>query len=216
MARPWGDASGHALDAVAVWLLKLGVDVHATRRPYHPQSRGKNERFHRTLKAEVFALARFHHLAQVQRAFDLWREVYNFERPHDALDLGVPARRYRLSNRAMPRKLPGVEYDSHEIVRTVPQIQRLHQLQGTALESSRKPSAANASPSGPKTADGKYGIFFASYQIATIDLTKPKSVGHVSEQVSVYVPGLNNKPGHDEQDVDHPEARRGWPERARP
>jgi transposase InsO family protein len=38
-----------------VWLLKLGVRmIHS--RPYHPQSRGKNERFHRTLKAEVFAL----------------------------------------------------------------------------------------------------------------------------------------------------------------
>ena len=41
-----------------VWLLKLGVEVIYSR-PYHPQSRGKNERFHRTLKDEVFALRRF-------------------------------------------------------------------------------------------------------------------------------------------------------------
>ena len=40
-------------------------------RPYHPQSRGKNERFHRTLKAEVFALKRFGARAEVQRALKL-------------------------------------------------------------------------------------------------------------------------------------------------
>ncbi|MHC4048082.1 DDE-type integrase/transposase/recombinase, partial [Bradyrhizobium sp. 23AC] len=51
---PWGDTSGVRWTGLKVWLLKLGVRVvHA--RPCHPQARGKNERFHRTLKAEVFA-----------------------------------------------------------------------------------------------------------------------------------------------------------------
>ena len=50
---PWGDTSGIRWTGLKVWLLKLGVRVvHA--RPCHPQARGKNERFHRTLKAEVF------------------------------------------------------------------------------------------------------------------------------------------------------------------
>src|SRR5882757_11173705 len=52
---PWGDASGARWTKFGVWLLKLGVGlIHS--RPYHPQSRGKNERFHRTLKAELLAL----------------------------------------------------------------------------------------------------------------------------------------------------------------
>jgi putative transposase len=51
---PWGDSSGARWTRLAVWLLKLGVEVWHSR-PYHPQSRGKNERFHRTLKDEVFA-----------------------------------------------------------------------------------------------------------------------------------------------------------------
>ncbi len=55
---PWGDAQGTRWTRLGVWLLKLGVDV-VHSRPYHPQSRGKNERFHRTLKAEVFALQQF-------------------------------------------------------------------------------------------------------------------------------------------------------------
>ncbi|MDP4360486.1 integrase core domain-containing protein, partial [Escherichia coli] len=93
------------------WLLKLGIDVIHSR-PYHPQSRGKNERFHRTLKAEVFALRRFHDLAETQRAFDAWREIYNFERPHEALGQQVPASRYRPSLRRMPEHLPEPEYSS--------------------------------------------------------------------------------------------------------
>ena len=52
---PWGDPSGEHWTRFSVWLLKLGIAVIHSR-PYHPQGRGKNERFHRTLKAEVFAI----------------------------------------------------------------------------------------------------------------------------------------------------------------
>ena len=59
---PWGDSSGMHWTGLKVWLLKLGIRVvHA--RPRHPQARGKNERFHRTLKAEVFNLNRFRDFA---------------------------------------------------------------------------------------------------------------------------------------------------------
>ena len=37
--------------------------------------------------------------------------------------------------------------------------------------------------------DGRYAVCFASYQVATIDLTKPKRVSHVSEQASAMSPG---------------------------
>ena len=132
---PWGDTSGVRWTGLKVWLLKLGVRVvHA--RPCHPQARGKNERFHRTLKAEVFAMRRFRTLPEVQRAFDAWRTVYNLERPHQGLDMSVPADRFRPSARAMPARVPKVEYDSGEIVRTVSSTQTLHLLQGALLESS--------------------------------------------------------------------------------
>jgi transposase InsO family protein len=116
---PWGDPSGERWTRFSVWLLKLGIAVIHSR-PYHPQSRGKNERFHRSLDAEVFALRRLRDLADAQRAFDAWREVYNFERPHEALGQQVPASRYRPSPRPMPDRLPAAQYDTHDIVRTVP------------------------------------------------------------------------------------------------
>ncbi len=40
----------------------------------------------------------------------------------------------------------------------------------------------------PLERDGTYGVFFAANRVATIDLTEPKTVGHVSEQPSVMSP----------------------------
>jgi hypothetical protein len=169
-----------------VWLLKLGVDLIYSR-PFHPQSRGKNERFHRTLKAEVFALHRFGDFGQVQRAFDAWREVYNFERPHEALGQQPPASRYQPSLRRMPRRLPEVEYDAGETIRTVSTTKAYVSFKGRLW---KVPQAFRRERVAIRqlAVDGRYGVFFASRQIATIDLTNPKPVSDVSEQVSAMSP----------------------------
>jgi hypothetical protein len=184
---PWGDASGERWTRFAVWLLKLGIAV-VHSRPYHPQSRGKNERFHRTLKAEVFALKCFRDLAEVQQAFDRWRTTYNLDRPHQALDQEVPASRYRPSIRAMPKRLPQVEYDDHEIVRVVGTTKAYISFKGRLW---KVPQAfcGERLAIRPLATDGHYGIFFDAYEIATIDLTQNECVGDVSEQVSVMSPG---------------------------
>ena len=184
---PWGDPSGERWTRFAVWLLKLGIAVIHSR-PYHPQSRGKNERFHRTLNAEVFALRRFRDLAEAQRAFDAWREVYNFERPHEALQQQVPASRYRSSQRSMPDRLPTPEYDSDEIVRTVSATKAYVSFKGRLW---KVPQAfcGERLAIRPTSISAQYGVFFAAHQVATIDLTSGKSVGHVPEQVSTMSPG---------------------------
>lgn len=184
---PWGDSGGQGWTRLGVWLLKLGIAVLHSR-PYHPQSRGKNERFHRTLKAEVFALKRFRSLAEVQRAFDAWRMIYNLERPHEALDQEVPASRYRPSPRSMPDRLPAPEYDQGEIVRIVPNTKDYIRFKGR-LWKVPQPFRGERVAIRPLTADGSYGVFFGAYQIANIDLTRPESVGHVPEQVSAMSPG---------------------------
>jgi transposase InsO family protein len=184
---PWGDSSGQRWTRLGVWLLKLGIAVLHSR-PYHPQSRGKNERFHRTLKAEVFAFKRFGDLAEVQRAFNAWRTIYNLERPHQALDQQVPASRYRPSLRCMPDRLPQVEYDQHEIVRMVPTTKDYVRFKGRSWLIPRAFRGERVAIR-PLSIDGQYGIFFAAHQIATIDLTDKECVGDVPEQVSVMSPG---------------------------
>jgi transposase InsO family protein len=184
---PWGDSSGQRWTRLGVWLLKLGIAVLHSR-PYHPQSRGKNERFHRTLQAEVFGLKRFRDLGEVQRAFDAWRTTYNLERPHEALDQDVPASRYRPSTRSMPDRLPRVEYDNNEIVRRVGTTKAYISFKGRLW---KLPQAFYGERVAirPLNTDGQYGIFFGSHHIANIDLTGQECVGHLSEQVSVMSPG---------------------------
>ncbi len=184
---PWSDSSGERWTQFSVWLLKLGISVIRSR-PYHPQSRGKNERFHRTLAAEVLALRSFRDLTAAQLAFDTWREVYNFERPHEALDQQVPASRYRPSPRALPDRVPSPEYDSGEIVRTVSTTKSYVSFKGRLW---KVPGAFGGERLAirPLSTDGKHGVFFAAHQVATIDLTDGKSVGDVSERVSAISPG---------------------------
>jgi transposase InsO family protein len=165
---PWGDSSGQRWTRFGVWLLKLGVAVLHSR-PYHPQSRGKNERFHRTLKAEVFACRRFRDLAEVQRALDRWRTIYNLERPHQALGQEVPANRYRPSPRCMPDRLAQVEYDEGEITRKVSSTKAYVSFRGRLWA---VPSAfcGERLAIRPRGTDGCYGVFFGSHPIADIDL----------------------------------------------
>jgi transposase InsO family protein len=110
---PWGTA-GHfnaegepALSMLAIWLMRLNVHViHG--RPYHPQTQGKEERFHRTLKTELLQYQKFNNLNHSQKGFDKWRNKYNLERPHEALNYKTPCEVYRQSKRSFPETVPAI------------------------------------------------------------------------------------------------------------
>lgn len=163
---PWGDAFDQPYTGMTVWLLRLGVWViHG--RPYHPQTQGKEERFHRTLKAEV-PLSGLRDLVDCQRAFDRWRGVYNHERPHQALDMATPADRYRPSERRFPETLPAIEYDAGDEVRRVNMdgclsFRRRHWRLGKAFRG--QPVALRPTPQ-----DGVLAVHFCAFRVATLDL----------------------------------------------
>ena len=115
---PWGNDADHPWTPLTAWLLRLGVGV-SHGRPYHPQTQGKDERFHRTLKAEVLSGQSFENLPACQSAFDDWRETYNVRRPHEALELNTPITRYTVSPRSFPEALPSIEYGPGDTVRRV-------------------------------------------------------------------------------------------------
>jgi transposase InsO family protein len=165
---PWGNGPDRGWTKLGVWLLKLGVDV-VRSRPYHPQTRGKNERFHRTLKAGVLAMRTFRSLEDIQPAFDRWRHVYNHERPHEALGQDVPASRYRPSPRPMPDKLSEPEYQPGEIVRRVGTTKAYVSFEGR-LRAVPEAFLGERVALRPLGTDGAYGIFFGARRIATFDL----------------------------------------------
>jgi transposase InsO family protein len=115
---PWGSSMDGAITRLGVWLVRLGVQLSHSR-PMHPQTNGKDERFHRTLALEVLRGRHFQSLDEVQREFLRWRNGYNLQRPHEAIGMLTPSQRYRPSPRAMPSVLPPVEYPSDDLVRRV-------------------------------------------------------------------------------------------------
>ena len=121
---PWGNSLAYPYTPLTVWLMRLDIVVSHSR-PYHPQTMGKDERFHRTLNVELISRHSFMDLRHVQALFDLWRELYNVRRPHQALDMQPPATRYRMSTRAFPERLPEPDYPQGVETRIVQQQGKL-------------------------------------------------------------------------------------------
>lgn len=115
---PWACPSEIGFTTLEVWLIRLGISVTHSR-PYHPQTQGKDERFHRSLKEELLKRNTFRDLEDIQRHFHEWRQCYNYERPHEALGLNPPSSRYQSSPRQYPEELPYIIYDAGSIVRKV-------------------------------------------------------------------------------------------------
>jgi len=93
-------ASGNALfglSRLSVWWLRLGIRIERIK-PGNPQQNGRHERMHLTLKKEATKPASFNFLQQQER-FDRFVEVYNTERPHQALKGAYPADLYTPSPR---------------------------------------------------------------------------------------------------------------------
>jgi transposase InsO family protein len=118
--RPWGNSCLVKHTQLTVWLLRLNILVTHSR-PRHPQTNGKIERFHRTLKEDVLHKQRISNYAQAQKLFNQWRKIYNYERPHEAIAMRVPADCYEPSPRPLPDKLETIEYDSGATIRKVTQ-----------------------------------------------------------------------------------------------
>ncbi len=79
---PWGSPRNPGeITELSIWLIRLGIRISFSR-PYHPQTNGKIERFHRSLKAEVLDGRQFSTIGEAQTAFDRWRDIYNLQRPH--------------------------------------------------------------------------------------------------------------------------------------
>lgn len=165
---PWGTCSPVRWTRLRVWLLKLGVEV-IYARPYHPQTKGKNERFHRTLKAEVLSMRTFRTSSELQKAFDRWRHVYNNERPHQSLGQNVPASRYRPSPRSLPSKLHEPEYEEGTIVRRA-SAQKANFRFGKRRWHAPEAFGGELLAIRPLNTDGQFGVFFGAHQIVSIDI----------------------------------------------
>lgn len=114
---PFASTGPGRLSRLAVWWLKLGIQVDRID-PGHPEQNGRHERFHLTLQIETTTPPATS-VGQQQRRFDKLRDEFNEVRPHEALALTPPARRYAASPRPYPTRLEDPWYDAATQVRRV-------------------------------------------------------------------------------------------------
>ena len=118
-------SSPHALfglSRLSVWWLRLGIAIERIK-PGHPQQNGRHERMHLTLKKEATKPPSYNFLQQ-QGRFDEFVEVYNNDRPHQAIGGKYPGDLYTPSAREYHHpEVP--EYPFHDRTLLVTQCGRI-------------------------------------------------------------------------------------------
>ena len=170
---PWGvpyQPGWHSV--LAVWMMDLDIAVHHGR-PRHPQTQGKEERFHRTLNLEVLQGRSFQDQKHVQQRLGSWREVYNHERPHEALQMEVPASRYQISSREYHEAPKPFEYDMSFTVRKVGREGRI--TLSDRIYNIGKAFAGKCVGMRATREDGQWVVYYRTFCIRTIDQRAGKS-----------------------------------------
>jgi transposase InsO family protein len=181
---PWGDGPGSPYTPLGVFLIDQGVRVsHA--RPYHPQTMGKDERFHRSLKAEALGGGPFADLSEAARRLAAWREIYNRKRPHEGIGMAVPAARYAASPREYREKIAPFDPAPGDVMRRV-QDGGLVSFKG---RQKRLPKAFRGRDIALRASetDGVFDVYYRHQNIARLDFRTQagdaRPVTHVSERV---------------------------------
>jgi putative transposase len=95
----------HGLTRLSAWWVSLGIKFIRSR-PGCPQDNGGHERMHVDVRIELEDNAE-PTIAEQQRACDNWVTTFNYERPHEALGMKVPADVYQPSERRLTRYIAG-------------------------------------------------------------------------------------------------------------
>jgi len=168
---PWGSAGNSRFTQLTVWLIEQGIRIsHST--PYHPQTQGKDERFHRTMKAELLGRRQFDNLAHCQTGFDAWRTQYNTVRPHEALNMDTPAMHYEPSSQSYRTNKQSYEYGVNDQERKVGRnlvayFKGYEVFVGEAF-------MGRYVAFRPTLEDGKYDLYYCHQKVGNIDLNKMK------------------------------------------
>ena len=99
------------------WLMNHDIlPIHG--RIMHPQTQGKIERFHRTMKTELLNQNKFKDIFDADRGLQEWRIKYNNIRPHEALNMKCPAEVYIPSDRIYIDNIKKYEYGGqHHVIK---------------------------------------------------------------------------------------------------
>lgn len=110
---PFGSVGIGRLTGLSVNLIKAGV-IPEWIQPGHPEENGRHERFHLTLKQDTATPPKDTLALQIQ-AMNQFQQEYNFERPHEALNMKTPGDCYQSSSRTWDGILRAPEYNTRDV-----------------------------------------------------------------------------------------------------
>jgi len=168
------------LSRLSVWWLRLGITIERIK-PGNPQQNGRHERMHLTLKQAATKPASFNFLQQQER-FERFQQVYNNERPHQALDGQYPGEIYTPSTRDY-RPADQPDYPFHDLTVRVTQCGRI--CMGNRKISLSKVFAGQTVGVREVT-DRIWLVSFMNYDLGFFD----EEVGRVEPTSNPFVPKL--------------------------
>lgn len=149
---------------LSIWWIKLGI-IPIRIQKGKPYQNGKHERMHRTLKAETTKPPRKNIECQ-QRLFDHFINEYNFERPHEALDMKTPNDLYVPSSEKYDGILNEIVYPNHFDIRKVDIAGQIKIKQNPYhITRSLKREYIGLEP----IDDGLWNVYFSFVKIGVID-----------------------------------------------
>jgi len=164
--HPFASRAIAGLSKLSIWWISLGI-LPELIQPGKPQQNGRHERMHLTLKRRTASPPAVSLPAQ-QRAFNRFRRVYNYERPHEALQMETPASVYRPSERPFTARPEALEYPGHFELRRV--------SGDSTLRWSRRKVFVSSLLKGhvvglEQIADGVWSVYFGPVHLGWLDET---------------------------------------------
>jgi putative transposase len=153
----------YGLTKLSVWWLRLGIELERTE-PGHPQQNGRHERMHLTLKNETTKPAGSN-LFQQQEKFDNFSEIFNSERPHQAIGMKYPSEIYKPSERIYKGIQP-IFYPFHD--KTI-QVTRCGRICEGGLKVSLSSAFAGQEVGIKEVEDGIWIVTFLDYDLGYFD-----------------------------------------------
>ena len=150
------------------FLMDLDIQpIHG--RPIHPQTQGKIERFHRTLKQEALRVTPAN-MTEAKLRLENWRWLYNEVRPHHALGMKTPASVYIASTRPYYEPKPYIYDEGAKLVK----VNNWGFLRFGPVQLFLSESMADTRVEIRFAEDDTFSVIYRNYKIASIDAIEGK------------------------------------------
>jgi transposase InsO family protein len=163
----FADVKTKGLSRLEANLLLLGIRM-SHGRARHPQTQGKVERFHGTVKEELGAILWQESIEEARAAFSAYVQEYNYDRSHEALGMRRPGQVYNPSIFKRPDTLPKHEIEPGRITRKV-DIAGKFSFNGQCYRAGRGLSGEYVEI---REVQGEHWLVFANYEFAMLSTMK--------------------------------------------